>query len=105
MTYLMAQSSNVILAASGQDAVLAGELRSALVAAGLSYAEALRQCSGPEEWIYAARRLVGLAGSFGALQLQRASANLLDQPVGDEAALAQIDLAIAALQDIDLQIG
>ena len=106
MTYLMAQSADIITAASGQDIGLADELRAALAAAALSYVDVLKQPHlFTEDWAQALRRLAGLASSFGAADLHGAVKQALDGPVGNQQAVAQIEAAIAQLQLPDLQIG
>ncbi len=77
----------------------------ALVAAALSYAEALHHAETASHWTSAARRLAGLAASFGAIDLQEASRKALAATFGDEAALTQIERAIMRLQSGALQIG
>ena len=88
------------MAAAGQDAALAAELRSALVAV-----EQLKDTTDIASWTEGIRRLAGLAGSFGAPDLYRISADALASPVGDARALAQLEDAIARLGGKDLQIS
>lgn len=105
MTHFFAAISDPIGAASGHDPAIADELRMALVAAALSYAEALHHAESARHWTAAARRLVGLAVSFGALELQEASRQALAAAWGDKAALAHIEQAITRLHGGALQIG
>lgn len=105
MTYFLAQKSDPIDAASGHDPAMAEELRVALVAAALSYAEALSQAASAESWTLAARRLAGLAASFGAHELHKAGRSALAAPWGDAAAVALVEGAIAQLHGSALQIS
>lgn len=103
MTYVIAPSADIITAASGPDDGLAEELRAALVAAALSYVEGLRVAQTSAAWTHGARRLAGLASSFGAAELHAAATAALDGDMASAVAVAQIDAAIAQLRLRDLQ--
>ena len=105
MTHFFTPTSDPIGAAAGHDRAIAEELRMALVAAAMSYAEALHHAESADHWTFAARRLAGLAASFGAVDLQEASRKALAATFGDEATLAQIERAIMRLQSGALQLG
>lgn len=105
MTSFVLQIADPIGAAAGYDPSIEGELRVALVAAAMSYADALRQAPSWAHWAEAARRLAGLAASFGAVDLQEASKSALAGPIGNPEALHKIEEAIARLHGGSLQMS
>ena len=86
-----------IATALGDDAALMAELRHALIDDAKSAADLLRRSRCDANWFGAARRLKGLAASFGAKLLMNAADDALYLAPGDPSVLKAIDAAIAAI--------
>lgn len=98
MVYAPTAMNDVLAAVAGADAELAGELHGALISGAIRYADLLKRARCDANWVVAARRLVSLAASFSAIELQMAADEALAGAPGDPVALRKINRAISNLQ-------
>jgi hypothetical protein len=98
MAYEPGAIEAALAAAVGDDAVLVGELRGALIESAERNADLLGRSRCDANWRTAAWRLKGLAASFGALDLLSAANDALEAAPGDPVALRGVNRAIAELR-------
>ncbi len=87
-----------IASALGDDSAVLRELHEALVADAKVAVDLLRRSRCDANWFAAARRLRGLALSFGSTLLANAAETALIHAPGDPMSLKAIDRAIARLE-------
>jgi len=85
-----------LAAAVGDDPALIAELRFAFTESAARALEALAAARSAGEWTVAARRLKGLAASFGAVRLMAMATEADDRPL-DPAVLKRLQRAVARL--------
>lgn len=86
-----------VTAAVGDDDALAQDLRAAFLEGIQHYADMLGRSRCDANWEVSAHRLKGLAASFGATGLMKASDFALESVPGDPVALRKVKSAIAAI--------
>lgn len=86
-----------LAAAVGDDPALVAELRAAFLQSAATHVETLAAAPGAGDWQLAARRLQGLAASFGATALMAQADAAAAAPPGDPAALRGLRIALALL--------
>ena len=84
-----------LAAAVGDDPQLVAELRDAFLDSAARAAEMLGRSRSDGNWQMAARRLQGLAASFGAIDLMALAEAAADGAPGDPVVLRRIRAAIA----------
>jgi HPt (histidine-containing phosphotransfer) domain-containing protein len=96
MVYDPGALRSALAAAVGDDPRLVAELRAAFLESAARTAEVLAgsRCDG--NWRMAARRLQGLAASFGAVELMGIAEEAADGAPGDPVVLRRVRSAIAA---------
>lgn len=99
MKHAQAEFNRALSQALGDEPMLAGDLAGAFRDGIAGHRDALGRAPDAASWTQAAARLEGLAASFGARSLMRASAGARIAVPGDPAVLARIDAAIAELAD------
>lgn len=88
-----------LAAAVGDEPQLILDLRGAFLTSASAHLTALRTAIDRDAWEGRARRLHGLAASFGALRVMDAARTAGAAPVGDRRALSRVEHAIEALRD------
>jgi hypothetical protein len=82
--------NSLLAAAAGDDAALADELRVSVIASAQGHVDLLRRSRCDANWMMSARRLKGLAETFGLAELVALAQTALDGAPGDPRVL--IDL-------------
>jgi hypothetical protein len=88
-----------LAAAVGDDPALLLELRAALIDSASRHADVLVNARNDATWYGAARRLKGLAASFGAMHLLSAATEAVDAAPGDPVAVRLVLRAISRISD------
>ncbi len=88
-----------LAAAVGEDSSLIAELRGAFFASADAHVMSLDAATTRADWIAAAKRLKGLAASFGALRVMDAAEAAMRAERGDAKAMQRIARSLAALAD------
>lgn len=87
-----------LAAAAGDDAALMAELRSVFVESARRQLDLLKRSRCDGNWTIAAMRLKGLAASFHAGELSRASEEALVCAPGEPTVIRKIENAICAIE-------
>ena len=96
MAYDPGALQTALAAAVGDDPQLMAELRAACLESAARAAEVLTGSRSDGNWLMAARRLQGLAASFGAVELMAIAEEAADGAPGDPVVLRRVRTAIAA---------
>jgi hypothetical protein len=97
MAYDFGALEALVAAAVGDDDALAGDLRKAFFEGIQHHADMLARARCDANWEVSAYRLKGLAASFGATGLMKASDFALESAPGDPVAIRRVNSAIAAI--------
>jgi HPt (histidine-containing phosphotransfer) domain-containing protein len=100
MAYDPGALHTALAAAVGDDPALVAELRSAFLDSAHAHIDALERSRCDGNWHIAARRLQGLAASFGAIHLMELAEEAQDGAPGDPVILRRLQVAIAAFSEI-----
>jgi HPt (histidine-containing phosphotransfer) domain-containing protein len=96
MVYDPGALRTALAAAVGDDPQMVAELRGAFLDSAGRTAEVLAGSRSDGNWLMAARRLQGLAASFGAVELMGIAEEAADGAPGDPVVLRRVRSAIAA---------
>ena len=86
-----------LAAAVGDEPLLIAELRLAFIASVEAALTQMRMSTDIDAWTLAARRMKGLAASFGAVRLMAAAMAAIDSAPHDTEVMRRIDHEIARL--------
>ncbi|OAO04678.1 hypothetical protein [Parasphingorhabdus sp.] len=87
-----------LAAAVGDDQSLIEELRSAFLDSAKRQVDLLGRARCDANWEYAALRLKGLAGSFGAIQVLQLADEAMHSAPGEPVVLRKLERAIVAIE-------
>lgn len=90
MAYDPGALDSALAAAVGDDPALVAELRAVFFESAAKHLDAMKRASSDADWQIAAKRMMGLAASFGVTRLIDAAGNAADAPRGDATALRQV---------------
>ncbi len=96
MVYDPGALHTALAAAVGDDPDLVAELRAAFLDSASRVADVLGGSRSDGNWLMAARRLQGLAASFGAVELMGIAEDAAAGAPGDPVVLRRVRTAIAA---------
>ncbi len=97
MAYDPGQIDATLAAAVGDEPALVAELREAFVDGARRALDAMTLADDAHQWLAAARRMKGLAASFGAVRLMALASDAASGAVGDPDMLRKLRRAVDRL--------